>query len=347
MKVAVLYEINKPLVIEEVTLPPLKYGQVLVKLKTSGLCHKQLEEMTGKRGHDPFLPHLLGHEGAGIVKDIGPGVSFVNKGDHVVLGWMKGKGINSEPPEYTNGRNKLNAGWITTFNEYGIYSENRVTSIKKEMPFDVACLLGCAVTTGYGVVNRIAKMESRKKVAVFGIGGIGLNVVQWASVRGATHVIAVDLRNDKLELARRIGATHVINAGNEHAVDAVRTITDGGADYVFEAAGNIHVMEQAYEATNGKGLTVLMGVPKKEDKLCIDPIPLYLGRRITGCHGGDTVKDEDIPLAVDLYLQGKLKLNELITERIHLSGINEAFQRMKEGKIVGRSIIEFERSSPD
>lgn len=342
MRGAVLYNINAPLVIETLTIPALKEGQVLVRVMASGLCHKQLEEMNGKRGEDPYLPHLLGHEGAGIVEETGPGVTHVKPGDHVVLGWMKGRGMNSATPTYTADNRKINAGCITTFNERAVVSENRVTPIDKRMPFDAACLLGCAVTTGLGVVRRIAKMEPKKSVAVFGVGGIGLNVVQWSALTGASKIIALDLREDKLELAKKIGATHTVNVSHENGVETIRELTQGeGADYVFEAVGNARVMEQAYEAANKSGLAVFIGVPKKEDKFCIDPIPLYLGKRITGCHGGDTVKEEDIPYCVDMYLSGKLKLDELITDRIRLDEINTVFDKMKEGKIVGRAIIKF------
>jgi S-(hydroxymethyl)glutathione dehydrogenase / alcohol dehydrogenase len=343
MKAAVLYEINKPLVIDEVEVPDPEHGQVLVDLKYTGLCHKQLEEMTGKRGDDPYLPHLLGHEGAGIVEEIGPGVTHVKPGDHVVLGWMKGEGINSEPPNYNTGGKKLNAGWITTFNEKAVVSENRVTTMHKDMPFDVASLLGCAVTTGLGVVRRVAKMEPGKNVVVFGVGGIGLNVVQSAALCGAARVIAVDVSDEKLALAQRVGATDLVNASDGKDLDRVMELTGGlGADYCFEAVGNARVMERAYEVTGAQGLTVLIGVPELGDKLCIDPIPLYLGRGLTGCHGGDTVKEEDIPYCVDMYMDGKLKLDELITERIKLEDINESFARMQEKQLVGRAVVEFD-----
>ena len=343
MRAAILHEIDKPLVIDEIEIPEVQHGQVLVDTKYSGLCHKQLEEITGKRGNDPYLPHLLGHEGAGIVEEVGTGVTYVKPGDHVVMGWMKGEGIQSVPPRYTRRGKVVNAGWITTFNELAVVSENRVTPINKDMPFDVASLLGCAVTTGLGVVKRIAKMEPGKKVAVFGIGGIGLNVVQSTALFGAEQVIAVDIRDDKLELARLIGATHIVNASDGRDIEQVLELTDSeGVDYCFEAAGNLRVMEKAYSVTSGKGLTVLIGVPEAGDSLCIDPLPLYLGRRLTGCHGGDTIKEEDIPFCVDMYLDGKLKLDELITERIRLEDINESFERMQEKKLVGRAVIEFE-----
>lgn len=343
MQGAVLYEIDKPLVVEELRIPDLAHGQVLVRIKCSGVCHSQLKEITGARGEDRYLPHLLGHEGAGIVEAIGPGVTRVEPGDHVVLGWMKGEGIDSGTPTYHSGAKSINAGYITTFNEFGVISENRVTRMRKEMPFDVASLLGCAVTTGLGAVERIARVAEGDTVAVFGVGGVGLNVVQGAALAGASQIIAIDLRDDKLDLACRLGATHRVNASETNPRDQVAELTDGrGVDHAFEVTGEPSVMSQAFESASMWGKAVLMGVPKAGSELRLDPVPLCFGKTITGCHGGNTVKDEDIPRFVDLYLDGRLKLDELITDRISLLEINEAFGRMREGKILGKAIVEFD-----
>jgi S-(hydroxymethyl)glutathione dehydrogenase / alcohol dehydrogenase len=343
MQGAVLYEIDKPLVLEELKIPDLAHGQVLVRIKCSGVCHSQLKEITGARGEDRYLPHLLGHEGAGIVEEVGPGVTRVVPGDHVVLGWMKGQGIDSSTPTYHIGEKPINAGYITTFNEFGVVSENRVTRMRDEMPFDVASLLGCAVTTGLGAVDRIAEVRAGESVAVFGVGGVGLNVVQGAAIAGASQIIAIDLKDEKLELAGRLGATHHINASRENPLEKVMEVTDGvGVNHAFEVTGETSVMSQAFEATSMMGKAVLMGVPKAGNQLSLDPVPLCFGKTITGCHGGNTVKDEDIPRFVDLYLDGRLKLDELITDRIKLSEINEAFDRMREGKILGKAIVEFD-----
>ena len=342
MRGAVLYEIGGPLVIEELSVPELAHGQVLVKVMATGLCHKQLEEITGKRGEDPFLPHLLGHEGAGIVQEIGPGVTCVQPGDHVVLGWMKGGGINSETPTYRTGDRTINAGWIATFGELIVVSENRVTPMDPAMPFDAAALLGCAVTTGVGAVRRIAGVTTGSTVAVFGMGGIGLSAVLGAASCRAGMIVAVDISAEKLELARDLGATHTVDAAAGDAVAAVAEIAGAaGVDYGFEAAGNARVMEQAYRATGPQGTTVLMGVPAVEDTICIDPLPLYLGQRLTGCHGGDTVRDEDIPQYVQAYLAGELKLDRLITRRLRLDEINDGFEEMRAKRLIGRALIEF------
>ena len=173
IKAAILVKQNEPLEIDDVEVPDLGYGQVLVNIKNSGICGKQIDEITGKRGKDPYLPHLLGHEGAGIVKDIGPGVTKVKKGDHIVLHWMKGPGIDSSTPQFSRKGSPINAGWVTTFSEYTIASENRVTPIDKDIDFDVASLLGCAVTTGLGIVFNDLNLKPGQSTAVFGAGGVG------------------------------------------------------------------------------------------------------------------------------------------------------------------------------
>jgi len=249
MKAAVLYETNKPLVIENLKVPELEFGQVLVKVCFSGICHKQMEEIQGHRGPDPYLPHLLGHEGAGVVEAIGPGVTNVAPGDHVVLSWIKGAGINSRPPTYYKGEQPINAGWVTTFNEYAVVSENRVTGIRKDMPLDKAALLGCAVATGVGVVINQARVIPGSTVAVFGVGGVGLNVIQGAALVNAGKIIAVDIVDAKLEMAKEFGATHTINAVKQDPVQQIIELTGNtGVDYAFDTIGKIKSMKQAYDS---------------------------------------------------------------------------------------------------
>lgn len=342
MKAAVLYEQHQPLRIEEVEVPEPAYGQVLVRLAASGVCRKQLEEMSGRRGPDLYLPHLLGHEGAGIVQAVGPGVTRAAPGDRVVLSWIKGPGINAPPPKYRNGSRVFNAGQITTFNEYAVVAENRVTPIRKEMPLDKAALLGCAVPTGFGIVINQAKVEPGSAVAVFGVGGVGLNVIQAAALMNAGMVIAVDIQDHKLALARQLGATHAVNARTQDAVAAIKQLTGGqGADYAIECIGNPKTMEQAYQATRElTGLTLMAGVPPQGAFISIDPFPLYFGKRLSGVHGGDTRPERDIPRYVELFLSGRLKLDELMTHRFRLDQINEACAALERGE-VGRAIVEF------
>jgi S-(hydroxymethyl)glutathione dehydrogenase/alcohol dehydrogenase len=343
IKAAVLYELNKPLIIEELEAPEPGFGQVLVKIQTTGICHKQIEEIQGHRGPDPFLPHTLGHEAAGIVKAIGPGITKVKPGDYVALSWIKGSGILSNTPIYFNKkRQKINAGWITTFQDYTIASENRVTKITKDIPPPVAALLGCALSTGLGAVLNHAKVEIGSTVAVFGVGGVGLNIIQAASLVNASKIIAVDIKKQKHEIAIKFGATDFINAQKSNPVKEIQRMTNElGVDYAFESVGMIETMEQAYEATNQNGLVTLVGVPPGGKKLSIDPFDVFhSGKRLTGCLGGSTIPDKDFPKYITLYKMGKLKIDELITHRYRLDEINEGIETILKGE-VGRAIIEF------
>jgi S-(hydroxymethyl)glutathione dehydrogenase/alcohol dehydrogenase len=342
MKAAILYGINKPLRIEELIIPSLREGQVLVKIHASGICHSQLNEIKGIKGTDKFLPHTLGHEGAGIVEDIGPKVTKVKKGDHVVLSWIKGKGINADPPIYFKGDKKINSGKLSTFNEYAVTAENRVTPISHDMPLDLAALLGCAVTTGMGSVINIARVGHGDSIVIYGIGGIGLSAVHASFIRGAGRIIAVDINKSKLEMARELGAIDIVDARKVDPVKMIKELTGGnGADYAIESAGLKQTMEQAFESVriNG-GKTIIIGNLPHGQKISIDPFALICGRQIIGSWGGDTDPDKDIPAYIDLYLSGRLKLDKMLTHRFKLEEINNAFIAVEKGE-AGRAIIEF------
>ena len=210
---AILVQQNKPLEIGLIEFPEsLEIGQVLVKLHFSGICGSQIGEIKGVKGPDPYLPHLMGHEGCATVLEIGQGVKTVKPGDLVVLHWKKGNGIESNPPKYKYHDSNLNAGWITTFNEYAVISENRCTTIPKETNKKIASLFGCAITTGFGTIENIAKLKIGESVVIFGSGGIGLNMIQASLLRNAYPIIAVDLTEEKLSMAKTIGASHTINS---------------------------------------------------------------------------------------------------------------------------------------
>ena len=333
MKAAVLVEQKAPLVVTEVDLPELEVGQVLVKVEYTSICGKQLEEIGGKRGADPYLPHLLGHEGAGTVKRAGPGVRKVKSGDHVVLHWIKGSGIDSAPPRFNWDGREVSAGWVTTFSEYTVASENRVTPIPRDVDLEAACLLGCAVTTGLGIVFNNAGMMPGQSIAVFGVGGVGLNVVQGAALVNAYPIVAVDLYEHKLEQAQAFGATHTINSGEADALAALIELTDGrGLDVTVDTTGNSQVRQTAYQATSNTGKTIFAGVPYLDEQIAIDSFPLHFGRRVIGSHGGDTVPDVDIPRYIRLYQLGKLKLEEQITHRFTLSEINKGIDAVMRGE---------------
>lgn len=338
MKAAVLYELNKPLIIEDLEIPHLNRGQVLVKILCSGVCHTQINELKGIKGIDKYLPHTLGHEAAGIVEDIGIDVKKVKVGDYVVLHWMKGSGIDAGSTEYLSGNKKINSGAITTFSEYAVISENRMTKIPKEVPPDVASVLGCAVLTGGGMVKNDLKTNSDNTIAVFGVGGLGLSAVLLASSIGCSTIIAVDIKDDKLKLAKDCGATHIINAIKEDSIYKIKEITNGGVDQAVEASGINKVIEGAFESIKDGGTLVFAANVVKGSKICLDPWDLINGKKILGTYGGSAKPDEDIPYYVDLYLKGKLNVEKLVTHNYKLEEINQSFKGVEEGK-VGRAII--------
>ena len=339
MKAAVLVGQNEPLEIIDVELPHLTVGQILVKVHYSGICGKQLEEIDGRRGPDPYIPHLLGHEGAGVVEKIGPGVTKVKPGDHVVLHWVKGRGIDSAPPRYNFNGTEVSAGWVTTFSEHTIVSENRATAIPTSIGFDVAALLGCAVTTGLGIVFNDAAMKPGQSIAVFGAGGIGLNVVQGASLVNATPIVAVDRFENKLRWASDFGATNTIDASYGDLKNQLIDLSnDSEFDVTVDTTGNSEVRQMAFEVTSNTGITIFAGVPNVSDRISIDSFPLHFGRRLVGSHGGGTNPDVDIPRYVRLYQAKKLDLDRQITHRYDLSDINQAVEQVRSGQ-VGRCII--------
>lgn len=339
-KAAILTEQNHPLVIDEVALPELGVGQVLVKINFSGICGKQLEEIDGRRGADPYLPHLLGHEAGGVVEEIGPGVRKVQPGDHVVLHWMKGSGIDSITPTYGRNGVQVNAGCITTFSEYSIISENRMTPIRKDISLDVAALMGCAVTTGLGIVFNDANLRPGQSIAVFGVGGVGLNVVQGAALVNAYPIVAIDLVENKLTWATQQGATETINASEANPHEVLMDLSQGkGFDVTVDTTGNRTVKEAAYNATANTGRTVWAGVSHHADCIAIDSFPLHFGRQVVGSHGGDTSPDVDIPRYLQLYQIGRLQLDELITHRFKLDDINAAIDQVRQGE-TARCLVE-------
>ncbi len=338
---AVLMAQHEPLAIAEIDLPnELDYGQVLVKVLVSGICGSQLGEISGVKGPDPYLPHLMGHEGAGEVMEIGPGVKYVKPGDRVIMHWRKGAGIEAQPPKYRWGERAINAGYVTTFNEYAVVSENRLTPYHSSVSAEIAALFGCAVTTGFGVVVNDARLTIGESLVVWGAGGIGLNIIQAAQLTSVDPIIAVDLWDDKLELARRCGATHLINARTSNVSEELRKILGGfGADVVVDNTGNPQVIAQAYEWTKPQGRTILVGVPRAGELTSLYTLPLHFGKVLTGSHGGSAAPAQDIPRYLNLLIRGKYALDHLITERCKLADINSTIARMRSGQVVGRAIV--------
>ncbi len=340
MKAAILVKQNSSLVVGEVKLPKcLDYGQVLVKIHFSAICGAQLNEIEGVKGPDKFLPHLLGHEGGGVVEKCGPGVTKVKPGDHVVLHWRQGIGIQSSTPTYKWENKTVNAGWVTTFNEYAVVSENRITPIPKKIDLKIAALYGCAITTGFGVIQNDANLKSGESIAVFGTGGAGTAVILAASLTSAYPIIAIDINDNKLEKAKEFGATHTINSLKEDPRKKIYEYASSeGVDVTVDTTGINQIRELAYETAAKDGRTVLVGVPKKGEKMCIDSFPLHFTKKITGSHGGDANPTYDIPRLIRLQESGRFNLEKMISKTFTLDQINDAINEIRTGNVL-RCII--------
>ena len=338
-KAAILAQSREPLVVDEIALPEtLGVGQVLVKVLYSTICGAQLNEIAAAKGPDKFLPHLLGHEASARVIEIGLGVTTVKPGDTVVLHWRPSQGIQCQPPAYQWRGKKLNAGWVTTFNDYAVVSENRMTVIPPDYNLRDAPLLGCAVTTAAGVINNDANVKIGESVVIFGVGGVGLNVVQFAELAGANPIVAVDLVDAKLDMAKSRGATHVLNANAVSDMDAeIRKIVGAkGPDKVIETTGAKSVIELAYNLTHADGTCVLVGVPS--EKVSIYTLPIHFNKVLTGSHGGDAVPHVDIPRLIRLIEAGRLTFEGLITHEFPLDDINAALDVVRSGT-AGRVLL--------
>lgn len=338
-RAAILVESGAPLVVDEIEAPELGIGQVLVKIHRSGICGAQLNEIAATKGPDKFLPHMLGHEGGGVVMGVGPGTTAVAVGDHVTLHWRKGVGIQAQPAKYSWKGKPVNSGWVTTFSEYSIVSENRCTKIPVGTSFEIAALMGCAITTALGVVNNDAAIKIGQSVLIIGAGGVGLALVQGAAMVSAAQIIAVDIHPAKLEMAKRYGATHTILGGSGDLEKTVREIAGAaGVDVAIENTGNVKLIEAAYRLTANQGRTILVGVPRHDQDITIHSLPLHFGKTLTGCEGGHSNPTLDIPRYLKLHESGKLKLDEYITHRFPLAEVNQALDVVRSGE-AGRVVL--------
>ena len=364
MKAAVLDEVGKDFRIAEVEIVKPKSGEILVKVAASGLCASDLNAIDGKRKLVPF-PAVIGHEASGIVQDIGQNVSGISMGDHVVMSivpncgeceWCKrgipnycstagdamgAGGLFDKTSRLSENGTKLNQFLcVASFAEYAVVPASGAVVIPKEMPLDRAALLSCAVLTGYGAVVNTAKVKAGSSVAVFGCGGVGLNSVQGARIVGAKTIIAVDVNDEKLEIARKVGATHTVNASKEDPVAFINSVC-GGADYVFDASGRESTISQAWLATGVQGQLTLVGLLKNGAQLTLDAGPFVNEQSIKGCYFGSANLQKDVISLVKSYLSGQLYLDELISERIGLEGLNEAVKRLRAGE-GARNVLVFD-----
>jgi S-(hydroxymethyl)glutathione dehydrogenase/alcohol dehydrogenase len=285
---------------------------------------------------------LLGHEGSGEVIDIGEGVSKIKAGDNVVLGWIKGEGINAPGANYQMGDIKVNSGSVTTFTEYAIVAENRCVKIPEGFPIELAPLLGCAVPTGAGLVLNTLKPKAGSSIAFFGLGGIGLSAMLAMPSFDCSPIIAIDVELHKLELAKELGATHIIDASKVDPISEINKITHGkGVDYSVEAAGFVETIEQAFGSINtSTGTCIFASHPEHGKTIKLDPFELLCGKRILGSNGGDSMPDIDIPKYVELYKAGKLEVGRLLSHTYSLNQINDAFNDLQNRKVT-RAMIDF------
>lgn len=331
---AILVETGKPLVVDDLEIPKLQAGQVLIEIHYSGVCHTQVLEARGYRGEDKFLPHCLGHEGSGIVRETGPGVAKVKAGDRVVLSWIKGAGANVAGTVYGwNGRN-VNAGAITTFSRYAVISENRLTVLPAGFPMMEAALLGCAVPTGVGAALNTAAARPGQSAVVFGTGGVGLSAIAGLVVAGCTPILAVDVVPARLALAARIGATHQIDARDGDPVAQILQLCPGGVDLALEASGRPAVMRQALAAVRSQGgVAVVIGNARAGERLEIDPRELNQGKQLRGTWGGDNVPDVDYPRYCKLVQTRRLDLAPLLAAPVALERVNDALEMLEHGAV--------------
>ena len=367
IKAAVAFEAGKPLTIETINLEGPKAGEVMVEIKATGVCHTDAYTLSGA---DPegLFPSILGHEGAGIVVEIGTGVTSLKPGDHVIplyvpecrqceyclsmktnlcqaIRTTQGRGImpNGTSRFSLNGEIIYHYMGTSTFANYTVLPEISLAKIREDAPFDKVCYIGCGVTTGIGAVINTAKVEVGAKVIVFGLGGIGLNVIQGAQMVGADMIVGVDINPAKQELAKKFGMTHFVNPREVEGdlVPYLVDLTKGGADYTFECIGDVNVMRQALECCHkGWGMSVIIGVAGAGKEISTRPFQLVTGRVWKGTAFGGAKGRTDVPKIVDWYMEGKINIDDLITNVMPLEKINQAFDLMHEGKSI-RSVVTF------
>ncbi|MCE1235179.1 MAG: S-(hydroxymethyl)glutathione dehydrogenase/class III alcohol dehydrogenase [Hyphomicrobiales bacterium] len=372
-RAAVAWEANKPLTIETIDIAGPKAGEVLIEIMATGVCHTDAYTLSGLDSEGKF-PAILGHEGAGVVREVGAGVTSVKPGDHVIplytpecrgcktclsqrsnlctaIRSTQGQGLmpdrttrfSCEP--VGRGRNEIfHYMGCSTFSNFTVLPEIAVAKVREDAPFDKICYIGCGVTTGIGAVIYTAKVRPGSNVVVFGLGGIGLNVIQGARMVGADKIIGVDLNPAKVEMARKFGMTHFVNpdeVGRDKVVEAIVDLTDGGADYSFECIGNTTTMRQALECCHrGWGESIIIGVAPSGTEISTRPFQLVTGRVWKGSAFGGARGRTDVPKIVDWYMEGKIDIDSLITHTMPLDDINTAFDLMHEGKSI-RSVVVF------
>jgi len=333
MKAAVLETIGAPLVVSEVKLGEVGRGQVLVKILVSGVCGSQLQEIEGNKGNAKFVPHLLGHEGCGIVEKIGDGVTTVKKGDKVVMHWRKGDGIEADFPSYTYKGKKMSSGKVTTLSEYSIVSENRLTAVPKDTPNDFCALLGCGLSTALATIEKEANVQRGESVLVVGVGGLGASLIKAAALAGANPIIALDI-HDKEKMAKALGATHFLNGTKENIKEALGKAGIKDVNVIVETSGSAESIRDTLPLLAGSGRYILVGQPKPGTSVEItNAVHLFggEGKMIKATQGGQFSPARDIERYIQKYAK-TLDTSLLITHRTTLDKINDAITMMRDGK---------------
>jgi alcohol dehydrogenase len=359
------YATSRPLRIAEVDLAPPGPGEILIKIGAAGLCHSDLSVINGDRPRP--MPMALGHEAAGVVQELGAGVDDLAVGDHVVVVFVpscghcapcaEGRPALCEPGAAANGAGTLLSGarrlrrdgadlnhhlGCSVFAEYATVSRRSVVKVDRDVPLDEAALFGCAVLTGVGAVVNTAQVRAGASVAIIGLGGVGLAALIGAKAAGARQIIAVDLSEDKLQQALALGATHLVNAGQADALEQIRSLSSGGVEFAFEFAGSIRALELAYRITRRGGTTVTAGLPPSTAMLPLPAVSLVAEERtLKGSYIGTCVPSRDIPRYIELYKQGRLPVDKLLTGRLRLDDINHGFDLLHQGKAI-RQVVVFE-----
>jgi len=337
MKAAVLEKINAPLTVADVELGELSLGQVLVKMLVSGICGTQLHEIAGNRNNAKFVPHLLGHEGCGIVEEVGAGVTKVKKGDKVVIHWRKGDGIESDFPTYKFKGKTMQSGRSTTFSEHSIVSENRITPVPSETPNDLCALLGCGLSTALGAVTNEAQVRPGESVMIVGLGGLGACLIKAARSAGASPIIGVDVFENKKDIVASLNGDLFINAAKENIAEVLqREFGKKEVDVIFDASGNARSISDTIPLLGNGGRYILVGYIKPGESIEIkNPNDLFAvteGKTIKATQGGGFSPSQDIPRYIELWKTGKLDIDNLITHRTTLDNINDAIELMRTGK---------------
>ncbi len=363
-RAAVAWQAGQPLTIEDVNLGAPQAGEVLVEIKATGICHTDYYTLSGADSEGLF-PAILGHEGAGVVVEVGPDVKSLKKDDHVIplytpecreckfclsqktnlcqaIRSTQGQGLMPDATSRfsLDGKPIYHYMGTSTFSNYVVVPEIALAKIRNDAPFDKVCYIGCGVTTGIGAVLFTANVEAGANVVVFGLGGIGLNVIQGAKMVGADKIIGIDINPQREAMARKFGMTHFVNPNDvPNLVDAIVQLTDGGADYSFECIGNTDVMRQALECTHkGWGRSIIIGVAEAGAEISTRPFQLVTGRKWEGSAFGGARGRTDVPKIVDWYMEGKIDIDSLITHTLKLEDINEGFRLMKAGESI-RSVV--------